>query len=213
MTYNKALEDKWGDVRAVRHEVMLRRQAARDCYPVLLDMLRLEDGPECRHLAEVRFTQSVLAKQMTYLDTTRLARITDKRQWPENWAKDSEPASFWREVVDGVPEELRVAWRAEKALEDSHRAMKAQYGRKDAQWFLWRKYACGQSREEAMEESFAESMSRLQAKDVEEILPLIPEARRAEALADFREWQAAAAHNVEGGASRDPLGGKTDPAL
>ena len=213
MTYNKALEDKWPDVRAVRHETMFRRQPARDSFTTLIELLRAEEGPDNKHLAEVRFTQSVLAKQMTYLDTTRLAHIADKRKWPENWAKDSQPAAFWEEVVQGVPVELQTVWKAEKSLEDSHRAMKAQYGRRDAQWALWRIYAQGQSRQEVMEQSFSESMSRLQLKDVEEILPLVPQDKRQELLSAFKEWQEVAAHNVEGYASMDPIGGKTDPAL
>lgn len=213
MTYNKALEDKWEGVRAVRHEVMLRRQPARDSFATLVELLRQEEGAGGQHLAEVTFAQSVLAKQMTYLDTTRLAQIEDKRHWPENWARDSEPASFWQEVITGVPVELKTVWRAEKSLEDTMRAMNTQYGRKGALWALWRIYAHNQSREDVMEEVFAAWMSRVRVEDLEDVVALIPEERRVDLYEAFEEWQQAAAHNVEGFASKDPVGGKTDPAL
>ena len=213
MTYNKALEDHWPDVRAVRHEVMYRREHARDSFQHLVRLLREEEGPDSKHLAEVRFAQSVLAKQMNYLDTTRLAHLADKREWPENWAKDSEPAPFMREVVDVVPVELQTSWREEKSLEDSHRSMKAQYGRKDALWCLWKIYGCGMTRQEVMDQSFSESISRLQEKDLEEILPLLPEEARGKLFAQFRWWRKTAALNIEGFASEDPEGGISTPAL
>ena len=213
MTYNKALEDHWPDVRAVRHEVMLRRQPARDSFQHLVRLLREEEAPDSKHLAEVRFTQSVLAKQMTYLDTTRLAHLADKREWPENWAKDSEPAPFMREVVDVVPVELQTVWREEKSLEDSHRAMKAQFGRRDAQWSLWKIYGCDMTRQEVMDQSFSESMSRLQEKDIEEILPLLPEEKRGKLLAQFRWWRKTAALSTEAFASEGPEGEISTPAL
>lgn len=213
MTYNKAAEDGWDGLRAVRHEVLLRRQPARDCFQTLRQMLLQEEGPGCRYLAEVRFVQSVLAKQMTYLDTSRLAAVTDKAQWPENWAADSQPAEFWREVVDGNPVELTTTWRQEKSLEDSVAAMNNQYGRKAYNFVMWRMYGCGQSREEALDELFDCWAARAKEEDLPELVKLAKPGERKALAREFHRWRQAAAHNLEGFARRDPLGAKTDTAL
>lgn len=206
MTYNKAAEDKWEGVRAVRHEVLLRRQPARDSFKVLRQMLLEEEGPSCRYLAEVRFVQSVLAKQMTYMNTSRLAHIRDKAQWPENWASDSEPAEFWQEVVEGEPVQLKVQWREERSLEESMQAMSAQWGRKAAKFILWRMYGTHQSLDDALTEVFTSWAARLKEEDLEDLLKVVDEEQRVNLAQDFEDFRAAAAHNIEAFASRDPLG-------
>lgn len=208
MTYNKAAEDGWDGVRAVRHEVLFRRQPARDSFKVLQQMLLAEEGPACRYLAEIRFVQSVLAKQMTYLNTSRLAAIRDKADWPENWAADSEPAEFWREVVEGDPVQVKVTWREERTLEESQRAHDDQWGRKEAMYVLWRIYGCGQPREEVMEELFSAWASRLKDEDLPQLVKLTPAAKRRSLAREFHRIRKAANHNLEGFASRDPIGGE-----
>lgn len=205
MTYNKALEDKWGDVRAVRHETKLLRQPARDSFLTLVNLLADEEGPANPYLAEMRFAQSVLAKHMTYLDTSRLAGIPDKKDWPENWVRDSQPAPFWSEVVDGTPIELTTTWRTEKSLEDSAAAMNGQYGRKAAKYVMWRVYGCSEARLEVLDNLFAAWASRLKDEDLAELLNMVPEARHTELAAQFREWREAGAHNLEGFARKDPI--------
>lgn len=202
MTYNKAAEDKWGDVRAVRHETKLLKQPARDAFVTLVNLLAEEEGPDNPYLAEMRFAQSVLAKHMTYLDTSRLASIPDKRQWPENWVRDSQPAAFWSEVVEGTPIELTTTWRSEKSLEDSQAAMNGQYGRKGAKFVLWRVYGHGQARQDVLEEIFAAWAARLKDEDLDELLLLVPEEARPALAQEFREWRAAGGHNLEGFARR-----------
>lgn len=213
MTYNKAAEDNWVGVRAVRHEVLFRRQPARDSFKVLQQMLLAEEGPACRYLAEVRFVQSVLAKQMTYLNTSRLAAIRDKANWPENWAADSEPAEFWQEVVEGDPVQVKVTWREEKSLEDSITAHNDQWGRKLLNYVLWRQYACGQTREEVMEELFACWGSRANEADLPELVKLTPPDRKRELAREFHRIRQAAAYNLERFSRKDPIGGDDTPVL
>lgn len=204
-TYNKAMEDHWGDVRAVRHETKLLKQPARDAFVTLVNLLEAEEGPANPYLAEMRFAQSVLAKHMTYLDTSRLAGIPDKREWPENWVRDSQPASFWSEVVEGTPIEITTTWRSEKSLEDSKAAMDAQYGRKAAKFVLWRLYGRDDALEDVMEEIFAAWAARLKDDDLEELLTLVPEDSQADLAAAFSEWRSVGAHNLEGFARKDPV--------
>jgi hypothetical protein len=213
MTYNKAAEDKWDGVRAVRHEALLRRQPARDSFKVLLEMLLAEEGPSCRYLAEVRFVQSVLAKQMTYLNTSRLAAIRDKANWPENWAADSEPAEFWREVVEGEPVQLKVTWREERTLEESQRAHDEQWGRTEAKFCLWRIYGCGQSKAEVFEELFSAWCSRLKDEDLPGLVKLTPEQNKRPLAREFQRIRRAASKNLEAFASKDPIGGNDTPVL
>lgn len=201
-TYNKALEDNWGDVRAVRHETKLLKQPARDAFVTLVNLLEAEEGPSNPYLAEMRFAQSVLAKHMTYLDTSRLAGIPDKREWPENWVRDSQPAPFWSEVVEGTPIEITTTWRSEKSLEDSQAAMNAQYGRKGAKYVMWRVYGHGEDRMAVLDDIFSAWAARLKDDDLGELLALVPEERHAELAADFREWRHAGGHNLEGFARR-----------
>jgi hypothetical protein len=212
-TYNKAIQDDWGDVRAVRHETRLLRQPARDSFVALVNLLAEEEGPDNRYLAEIRFSQSILSKHMTYLDTSRLSRIPDKRDWPENWARDSQPAAFWREVVEGTPIEITTTWRAEKRLEDSIAAMNAQYGRKAAKYLLWRVYGHGEARLDVLDDLCATWASRLKDEDLVELLSMVPEEQHEDLVADFRQWRETAGHNLEGFARKDPVGGESDPVL
>lgn len=200
LTYNKAKEDGWDDVRAVRHEVRLRKQPARDTFTQLIELARLEEESGQETSAETVITQSVLSKSMTYFDTSRFARLKDKTEWPTNWASDSKPAPFWAEVVEGNPIELKTQWRNPKALEDSMAAMQRQYGRKYAQWVIWRMFACGQQRIDAMEEHFDQAVIRLHDDDLEELKALVPKEHHQPLTDFFRECRAVAAHNVEGGA-------------
>lgn len=213
MTYNKAAEDHWDGVRAVRHEVLLRRQPARDSYKVLTQMCLEEEGPSCRYLAEVRFVQSVLSKQMTYLNTSRLAAIRDKASWPENWAADSEPAEFWQEVVEGEPVQISVAWRQEKSLEDSIATHNNQWGRKLLNYVLWRQYGCGQSRMEVLEELFDCWGARANDADLPELMKLAAPERKKALAREFHRIRQAAAHNLETFTRKDPIGGETTPVL
>jgi hypothetical protein len=196
LTYNKAAEDRWLGVEAVRHEVRSRKQPARDLFKALIAEIRDPSSLDGRS-PETRFVQSVLSKQMTYLDTSRFARIQDKRDWPSNWAADSKPADFWQQVVEGEPLELRTIWRVEKALEDSMAAMKHQYGRKEALWVLWQVYGQGRSLEDALGMAFDQAAVRLRDEDLEELKRLVPEQEHEQLVADWPGIRATAAHNVE----------------
>lgn len=199
LTYNKAIEDGWEGVRAVRHEVRNRKQPARDRFTAFMSLVR--SAPDSDPAAvEARFVQSVLANSMTYLDTTRLSKIRDKREWPENWAKDSQPTPWWKEVVEGVPIELKTRWRITKALEDSMASKWHQYGRKTGLWLMWQVYGLGIPLQEALGPDVDQAVVRLKDEDLEELLKLIPEANHELVRQEWPKWRSAAAHNVEGGA-------------
>jgi hypothetical protein len=148
--------------------------------------------------AEARFTQSVLADSMTYLDTSRFAAIRDKREWPDNWAKSCEPAAFMAEIVDGVPVEVKTQWRITKALEDSMAAMARQYGRKYALWVMWQRYSQGKAPSEAALQLLDQSVLRLREDDLEELLRLLPAESHDLVREEWGMWLSAAAENVEG---------------
>lgn len=197
-TYNKALEDGWEDIEAVRHEVRSRKQNAKAIFETLLAEIRSPSGSDQRS-PEARVVQSVLAKQMTYLDTSRFRRLRDKAEWPENWASDSKPAAFWQEVLEGEALELKAVWRAEKSLEDSMAAMHHQYGRKAGLWVLWSLYSRGLTLQEALLESLDHCLVRLRDEDLDFLRSVVPAEQHEKLLAEWPEWRAVAGHNVEAG--------------
>lgn len=196
ITYNKALEDRWEGVRAARHEVRRRKQPARDGFQTLLDLLRDSEN-EGHQSVEILFAQSVLAKHMTYLDTSRLAKIRDKADWPANWAADSEQVSWWQEVVTGEPVELKTQWRITKRLEESMQAMCDQYGRKAALWCLYEAIQQEITPDDAAGALLDRWGTRLKDDDIDALvamLPAVDEAAIREYAARFRQDSA---HNVE----------------
>lgn len=196
MTYNKALEDDWLGVRAVRHEVRTRKAVARDLFKTLIAEIRAASDSE-QQSVEARFAQSVLASTMTYLDTSRFAAIRDKREWPENWAADSQPASFWGEVVTGTPIELQTQWRVTKSLEDSMEAERTQYGRKCGQWLLWQVYGQGKTFSDAALTQTDHHLLRMKEEDLDRVMGLLDDEGRARLAREWAEIRSIAAHNVE----------------
>lgn len=198
MTYNKALEDKWPGVRAVRHEVRNRKAVARDLFKTLIAEIR--SAPESEQTSvESRFAQSVLGNSMTYLDTTRFAAIQDKKEWPENWAADSQPAPFWNEVVTGEPIEIQTQWRVTKSLEDSQFAEDQQYGRKRGQWSLWQRYAFGKTFTQVALERLEQAILRMKPEDLDKVAALLTPEQAAQMRAEWTEVRQVAANNVENG--------------
>ena len=197
ITYNKALEDGWSDCRAVRHEVRRRGKYAENGFADLVAILRAqEENPDAQ--AETRFVQAVLKQHMTYLDTSRLSSLPSKADWPDNWARDSRPASFWDEVVSGDVAELTPTYRVTKALDDSVAAMTHQYGRKVALWVMVQLYRHAEAPTRSMQRLMDQSVVRLRDDDLEELLRMTPESVHASIREDWPKWLSAAAENVEG---------------
>ena len=194
-TYNKAVESGW-DVPAVRHEVQMRKQPARDKFNFLIEQLQVEQGQEAT-TAENAFVQSVLNQHMAYLDTTRLGkRMRDK--WPKNWAKRCENADWWdKEVVTGNPKEIKTQWKLAKKLENSVAASNVQYGRILAKWMLVRVSRDHLEPHEALLDMSAQWILRLKDEDLDELLLLVPPEEHDQLRENFREWRHIAAHNAE----------------
>ena len=194
-SYNKAAESKW-DVPAVRHEVQLRRQPARDKFNALVEQLQVEQAQE-QTSAENAFVQSVLNQHMAYLDTTRLAKLT-RKNWPKNWAQRCKNAEWWdKEVITGDPKEIKTQWRLQKKLEDSVAASNAQYGRILAKWFFVKTHRDQMTPQDALLDMSAQWVLRLKDEDLEDLLALIPEEEHAQLIEHFDEWRRTAAHNAE----------------
>ena len=202
-SYNKAIEDKWDGVRAVRHEVVVRKDRAKLYFQQLVDLLELEADPETTE-AEALLVKSIIGDRMTYLNTTRLAKLRDKTDWPENWAGDSQPASFMEEIMNVTPVELRKRWRITKRLEDSMAAKHVQYGRKTAQWAVLEAVTTGQDLEDLALQDFTHSMARAKDEDLEKILEMLPEEQHEKASELFYEARKVALHNLEGYARKTP---------
>lgn len=196
MTYNKALEDNWIGTRAVRHETRARKAVARDLFKTLIAQIRSASDSE-QESVESAFAQSVLAKTMTYLETSRFAAIQDKREWPDNWAAESEPAPFWEEVVTGTPIEIQTQWRITKSLEDSMAAERNQYGRKGGMWWLWQVYGQRKTPSDAALTQVDHHLLRLGDKELDEVAKLLTPEQAAQMRADWAEIKQVAAHNVE----------------
>ena len=194
-TYNKAAEAGW-DVPAVRHEVQMRKQPARDKFNALVESLQVEQAEEAT-TAENAFVQSVLNQHMAYLDTSRFAKLT-KKNWPKNWAQRCENAEWWdKEVVTGDPKEIKTQWRLQKKLEDSVAACDIQYGRILGKWVLAQVLNEGISPEEAMLDRSAQWFLRLQDSDLEDLMLLVPKEKHEELLDNWQAFRQVAAHNAE----------------
>lgn len=194
-TYNKSAESGWS-TPAVRHEVQLRKQPARDKFNALIQQLQVEQADDVTSV-ENAFVQQVLNQHMAYLDTTRLAKIK-RKDWPKNWAKQCKKADFWEEeVVSGNPDEIKTIWRLEKRLEESVAHSDAQYGRTLAKWMLKAVHADGLDPQEALMVRSAQWMLRLKDEDLEELLQLVPKEHHDALIRNFDEWRKTAAHNAE----------------
>ena len=194
-TYNKAAEARW-DVPAVRHEVQMRKQPARDKFNYLIEQLQVEQGQEAT-TAENAFVQSVLNQHMAYLDTSRFAKLT-KKNWPKNWAQRCENADWWdKEVITGDPKEIKTQWRLQKKLEDSVAASDIQYGRILGKWLLSQVINEDMTPETALLERSAQWLLRLQDSDLEELMHLVPVEKHEELLDKWQAFRQVAAHNAE----------------
>ena len=194
-SYNKAAEASW-DVPAVRHEVQMRKQPARDKFNFLVEQLQVEQAEEAT-TAENAFVQSVLNQHMAYLDTSRLAKLT-RKNWPKNWAKRCAKADWWdAEVVTGDPKEIKTVWRLQKKLEDSVAASDAQYGRILAKWVLAQVINEDVSPEEALLDRSAQWFLRLQDSDLTDLLQLVPPEKHDDLLEKWQSYRQVAAHNAE----------------
>ena len=194
-SYNKAAESGW-DVPAVRHEVQLRKQPARDKFNALVQELQVEQADEAT-TAETAFVQSVLNQHMAYLDTSRLAKLT-KKEWPANWAQRCERAEWWdKEVVTGDPKEIKTQWRIAKKLEDSVSAANLQYGRILAKWLMVKVHRDGMNPQEAFLDISAQWVLRLKDEDLQDLLAIVPESEHDVLLENFESWKRTAAHNAE----------------
>lgn len=194
-TYNKQAEAKW-DQPAVRHEVQLRKQPARDRFNSLVELLRLE-GEEKETTAESHFVQSVLQQHMAYLDTNRLAQRSDQEGWPANWARDSKNPEWWKEVVNVVPTEMKTKWRLTKALEDAVQARDRQYGRITAKWVAKRVWIDGAALADARNEELTRAFVRLKDEDIEEIVSMVSEDEQAACRKWMKDYRRRAAKRAE----------------
>lgn len=173
LTYNKALEQGLKGANIVRHEIRNRKLAAEGYFIDLLRVLR-EEGEDADSYAERLFTRSVLAKHMTYLDTSRLKSHSDKASWPKNWAKHSAPASFMSEVLDGDVTEVKRAYRVGKRLEESVRASQRQYGALISLWVEYMTEEHGFTYEDAQDAFFAGCNTHLKDHHFDELCRLLP---------------------------------------
>ena len=194
-TYNKQAEANW-DQPAVRHEVQLRKQPARDRFNSLVELLRLE-GDQTQTAAEAHFVQSVLDQHMAYLDTNRLAQRSDQDGWPANWVRDSNKADWWKEVVTVVPTEMKTKWRLTKALEDAVEARDKQYGRISAKWIAKRVWIDGAALADARNEELTRAFVRMKDEDIEEVCALVPEEEQDKARKWMKEYRRRAAKRAE----------------
>ena len=196
-TYDKRAELKEGGPPAVRHELQLRKQPARDRWLALVSELRLEDE-ETDARTEERFVQSNLGQHMTYLDTSRLKDLP-RGEWPKNWARDSEPADFWNEVVSGEVKEYTTKWRFDVALERAMANKQKQYGRLTAKYVSKCLWVDGDSLKDVQQDEMDQAFVRMKDEDVEEIVAQVPEAEKEAARKWMNKARKSAAKNVEDG--------------
>ena len=195
-TYNKAAEQKRPELNVVRHESRTRKEAAHGYWCSLLQGLRKEpkEGPT---YAEQLVSRSAIAKHMTYLDTSRFAHIANKKEWPKNWVRDSSPAPFMAQVIDGEVQDLKRAYKGRQDLETRAQYGLKQYGRTFALRLLVAMWRHGQSREDALNDLFDQLVVRLKEEDIAELKDLLDTVVPADFDNLVAEFRKTAAHNVE----------------
>ena len=196
-TYDKRAEQKAEGPPACRHELQLRKQPARDRWLALVAEL-LQEDEEAETRAEERFVQSNLGQHMTYLDTSRLKDLP-RGEWPRNWARDSEPADFWKEVVTGEVKEYQTKWRFDVALERAMANKQKQYGRLTAKYISKCVWVDGDSLKDVQQDELDHAFVRMKDEDVEEILAQVPEDEKEAARKWMNKARRSAAKNVEDG--------------
>lgn len=194
-SYDKRAELKGVGPEAVRHELVQRKQIAKSRFQSLCEGLKAE-GDAADTSYERIFVQSNLAQSMTYLDTSRL-KNKPREEWPENWARDSKPADFWAQVVEGPVEEFTTEWRLEKTLERLIKNRAKQYGRGRFKYLSLRIWAQGESLADCVQDDLDLDAIRLKDEDIDEVCSQVPEERRDECRAWMRECRNKAAHNIE----------------
>ena len=135
---------------------------------------------------------------MTYKDTSRLKDIP-RDQWPKNWASNSKPADFWREVVTGETGDFTTKWRYDTTLENLVRNRAKQYGRGRSKWVLLRLFRDGEALQDVIQDDLDLDFVRLRDEDINEVLEQVPDDRKEECLEWARDARRIAAHNVEEG--------------
>lgn len=195
-TYNKAAEQGHPDLNVVRHEVRTRKEAAHGYFCATIQALRKESD-DLQTTAEQLIARSAIAKHMTYLDTSRLAHLSDKKDWPKNWVRDSEPAGFMTEVIDGHVTDVKRAYKGRQDLEARHSHFLRQYGRTEALRALVAHWRHGQPIEEALMEVFDQCMVRLKDEDFDELKELLGDVVPTDLAKRFKDFREAAAENLE----------------
>ena len=196
-TYNKAAEQGQPDLNVVRHEVRTRKEAAHGYFCSTIQALRKESD-DIPTTAEQLIARSAIAKHMTYLDTSRLSHLRDKKDWPKNWVRDSEPAGFMTEVINGHVTDLKRAYKGRQDLEARHSHFLRQYGRTEALRLLVAMYRHGQPLEEALMELADQCFVRLKDEDLAELKQLLGDVIPTNLEERFQTIREAAGHNLEG---------------
>ena len=194
-TYDKQAELKGEGPPAARHELRHRKQPARDRFLSLCAGLELEGDTEETSYEDL-FTKSNLNQTMTYLDTSRLKDVP-RKEWPVNWARDSKPADFWSQVVDGEVEEFTTKWRYETTLERLIRNRAKQYGRGKFKFLALRLFRDGESLADCIQDDLDLDAVRIRDEDIDEVLEQIPDDRKEEAASWMRDCRRIAAGNIE----------------
>lgn len=195
ITYDKRAELGGVGDPAARHEICHRKQPARDRFISLIDEIRLEGETE-NPQAEAAFVKSNLFQTMTYLDTSRLKHLPEG-EWPKNWARDSQPAAFWDQVVTGEAKEYATKWRFDVALERAMANRNKQYGRLHGKSVLKRIWVDGQSLADVNQDDLDQSFIRLRDEDIDEIVMHVPDDEKEACIKWAKAARSKASKNIE----------------
>ena len=170
--------------------------AAEGYFDKLCSLL-LEEEEDAETFAEALLVRSVLSKHMTYLDTSRLAHIKDKANWPKNWARDSEPASFMDEVLNGPVRDVKRAYRVQKRMEDSVAAGIKQYGALFAMWMVYQQEVKGEDFETVADRFFTQCGVRMTDEHLDRLISMAPDDKKEEVIAGVNMFRQQSARWIE----------------
>lgn len=193
--YDKAAEQKW-DTPAVRHELQLRGDYARDRFIQLRGFLqRQQQRPPLLQTAEQEFVKMALKQDLAYRDTSRW----EGRRKPKNWAQVAVEPQWWTRAVGEASDSFTYSRRPKSTLDQAVEAFLDQYGPKVSEYVLKGALSQGELVQEVLLDLFLKMVDRTGDNAAERIHQELAGVEYGQVQEFVAAWQAWAKEYREGG--------------
>jgi len=191
--YDKAAEQGW-DRPAVRHELQLRGDCARDRFIQLRGALQRQQGREpLLQTAEQDFVKMTLKQDLAYRDTSRWTG----RPKPKNWAQVAVEPAWWTQAVGEARDSFAYSRRPKTSLDAAVEAFLDQYGPKVAAWILKQAINADETAQEPLQRLFLEMLNRTGDNLADRVFQELPGAEYGQVEEVVLRYQRFAAEHAE----------------